>query len=303
MCSRALQRKPARSRACPQLISPNIYASKKHLRRLGLAADLPGIEDFTSSEVSPEFVRHVTLIRNDEEPVAYALGVNCWALLLFVSLADHPTLHPKIASKFSSAVLREVLKRSPPCATPGNLVMLRSYDMHTTEPEMIRVPDVPRPEHFLRPTNDLGFATGGVFTTSRAIDRVVPEEKHRFLPEDAMHCGGLFRLADTLRCCVLDVPGDRVYSSYEILAGRDYSVWSAALGLKGSLRADPATRTVSVELISTGAGAQAGDEGVTLAFDAWEPYLRSKGAILPPMIWRAGACVLLEKTDVGVLMP
>ena len=90
-------------------------------------------------------------------------------------------------------------------------VQVRSFDLHTTEVQRIALPDAGRPEHFLRPTNDLvracvcgcvgavwaytrarqSFATTGVYSMARSVGR--------FMPEDAMHCGFLFPLAETFK--------------------------------------------------------------------------------------------------------
>lgn len=130
------------------------------------------------------------------------VGVHAFSLLLCVSLAGAPTLHPKISSNVARTLLREIMRHSPPCATPGNNALVRSFNLHTTMAERVIVPKQARPQHFPRPVDDWNFANSGQFTFTRTIGR--------FLPEDAMHCGGLFHFAELYGCDVLELPGKEV---------------------------------------------------------------------------------------------
>ena len=46
--------------------------------------------------------------------------------------------------------------------------------------------------------DDWNFTNTGVCTYTRAIGR--------FMPEDAMHCGGLFQFAQLLNCDIMELP-------------------------------------------------------------------------------------------------
>lgn len=133
------------------------------------------------------------------------VGVHAFALLLCVSMAGAATLHPKISSNVARTILREILRHAPPCATPGNNALVRSFNLHTTLAERVIVPKQARPQHFPRPVDDWNFANTGQFTFCRAIGR--------FLPEDAMHCGGLFHMAELYGCDVLELPGREIQAS------------------------------------------------------------------------------------------
>jgi hypothetical protein len=130
------------------------------------------------------------------------VGVHAFSLLLCVSMAGAPTLHPKISSNVARAILREILRHTPPCATPGNNALVRSFNLHTTLAERVIVPKQARPQHFPRPVDDWNFANTGQFTFCRALGR--------FLPEDAMHCGGLFHMTELYCCDLLELPGREI---------------------------------------------------------------------------------------------
>ena len=124
-----------------QLISGRIFDTQKHLRKLGF--DLPGIQDWPrDAERPPVFARSFTFINghNGQEPSGMGIGVHWVSLLLCVALADGATLHPKISSNFSRNVLRKILQHAPVCATPGNNIPVRSFNLHTTITERIIVP-------------------------------------------------------------------------------------------------------------------------------------------------------------------
>ena len=227
---------------CRQLLSERVFDSKRHLRKLGLEASLPGVPDWpVECERPPPFARTfaitptgsqvrarvglavllvgvglirrarvglavllvgVGLIRRAQEPIAMCVGVHAFSLLLCVSLAGAPTLHPKISSNVARALLREILRHAPSCATPGNSALVRSFNLHTTLAERVIVPKQARPLHYPRPVDDWNFANTGQFTFCRALGR--------FLPEDAMHCGGLFHMAELYGCDLLELPGKEI---------------------------------------------------------------------------------------------
>ena len=210
---------------CRQMLSAHIFDSKRHLRKLGLEGHLPGITDWPAdSERPPQFARSFLLyhpnnqvvrvglfgpagrvltgFRGGQEPTAMCVGVHAFALLMCVSLAGGPTLHPKISSNVARSILREIMQHSPPCATPGNTCLVRSFNLHTTLAERVVVPRQGRPFHFPRPVDDWNFASAGRFTFTRAIGR--------FVPEDAMHCGALFRYADLYCCDILELPASEI---------------------------------------------------------------------------------------------
>jgi hypothetical protein len=215
---------------CRQLLSERIFDSKRHLRKLGLEMQLPGITDWPAEcERPPPFARGfvvppapgsqvsrvgvavlvggraVTRRARRQDMGAVCLGVHAFGLLLCVSLAGAPTLHPKISSNVARTLLREILRHAPASATPGNNALVRSFNLHTTNTERVIVPKQARPGHFPRPVDDWNFANSGQFTFCRTLGR--------FLPEDAMHCGALFHFAELYGCDVLELPGREIQAS------------------------------------------------------------------------------------------
>lgn len=183
-----------------QLISGRIFDTQRHLRKLGF--DFPGMQDWPrDAERPPAFARAFTFVNghNGQEPNGMGIGVHWVSLLLCIAFADGATLHPKISSNFSRNVLRKILQHAPPCATPGNNIPVRSFNLHTTVTERIIVPRADRPLHFPRPVDDWNFTNTGIFTYTRAVG-------DGFLPEDAMHCGGLFQFTRLLNCKLMDLP-------------------------------------------------------------------------------------------------
>jgi hypothetical protein len=184
-----------------------------------------GIADWTENEV-PNFAKVFVTKDNNGDPVSYALGINMWSLLLLVSMGA-TTLHPHVVSDLSRSIIKEILDRAPMCVTPGNSSLVRSFHILTTTPQRIVTNNNDRPGHFPRPMGDLSFATTGAFTYAKNVDK--------YMPEDVMHCGFLFGLMKTFSCTIFEIPGNAVYSDYEIIAGVKYAVWNCVAQKEGCL--------------------------------------------------------------------
>jgi len=308
---------------CRQLLGEHIFDSTRHLRKLGLEMQLPGVSDWPAEcERPPPFARSFMIIPPGgqvrargrgqacgrgltlgrgvwQEPAAMCVGVHAFALLLCVSLAGAPTLHPKISSNVARTLLREILSHAPQCATPGNQLLVRSFNLHTTMAERVMVPKQARPQHFPRPVDDWNFASTGQFTFCRAIGR--------FLPEDAMHCGALFHVAELYGCDILELPGREVQVrglgarrarggldaararqvEYELLSSTYYSVWRERDSAYGTLFVSVRQEHVEVELTEESGQTT----GLVWTYEEWHDGLRRNDLIVTPMIWRQGACV------------
>jgi hypothetical protein len=256
-----------------QLLSGRIFDSARHLKKLGL--DVPGVQDWpAAADRPPAFARSFQFIHN-QEPRALGVGVHAFALLMCVAFTGGATLHPKVSSDFARNLLREILHHAPPAATPGNNLLVRSFNLHTTVPERVIVPKTGRPAHFPRPLDDLHFITTGTFTYARAVGR--------FLPEDALHCGSLFQYAALFSCDLMELPAGQVQASYELMANTFYAVWRAADRARGTLIVATASSTVRVRLVL-----EDGEEEVHSSWDyeEWPQRLREQDLLLVPMIWR-----------------
>lgn len=184
------------------LASHRTYFSKKHFVKMGLLQFLPGLTDYAEVE-SPPFAKHV-MFKEDDQVKSEALAVNIWTLLTMVSMAGQILVHPSISESFSMGITTEVLAKSPPGSTPGNMPWTRIFDRNS-KPMRMFIPAENRPEHYLRPEDDT-FPSTGILPLARSIDR--------WLPEDIFHCPWLCMLARTLCCNLKEVPASAVKVCY-----------------------------------------------------------------------------------------
>ena len=133
--------------------------------------------------------------------VSEGLGVNIWGLLAMVSLLGTSDLHPRGSCEFALRALTQILRHAPVSATPGNMILIRSFNVDSGKPKYLHLPTlIARPEHFLRPKTDENFAQVGDLTYCR--------DKDGFLPEDMMHCANVVGKAMFLKCKVKEVTPD-----------------------------------------------------------------------------------------------
>lgn len=269
-----------------QLYGNTLYSSFKHFHLLQLQHLFPDIIDWVEDEV-PAFAKVFPIKDHTQEVISYALGLNMWGLLLMVSMGA-TTLHPHVVSDISRTLIKDILEKTPVSATPGNTCLVRSFQIHTTSPQRIIVSNNNRPKHFPRPLGDLSFATTGVFTYAKNVDK--------YMPEDVMHCGFLFSLAKTLCCNIMELPGRVVTTDYEIIANTPYAVWNCLGKRTGSLKVDPSIRQVKLFVTDN-------DQIYQWNYDEWAQKLRELDFILLPMIFRSGACVKLEDNTLGLIVP
>ena len=257
-----------------QLLSGRIFDSARHLKKLGIEGHLPGVQDWPGgADRPPAFARSHQFMHN-QETKALGVGVHAFALLLCVSFTGGATLHPKVSSDFARSLLREILHHAPAAATPGNNLLVRSFNLHTTVTERVIVPKTGRPAHFPRPIDDLHFITTGTFTYARAIGR--------FLPEDALHCGSLFQFAALFNCDPMDLPAREIQASYELMANTSYALWRGADGAKGTLIVATGSSSVRARVIMPDGEEVHSNWG----FDEWPQRLRERDLLIVPMVWR-----------------
>jgi hypothetical protein len=269
-----------------QLYGNSLYASHKHLQLLQLHHLFPDISDWMEDDV-PAFAKVFPIRDHTQEVISYALGLNMWGLLLMVAMGA-TTLHPHVVSDISRTLIKDILEKTPVAATPGNVLLVRSFQLHTTSPQRIIVSNKNRPRHFPRPVGDLSFATTGVFTYAKNVDM--------YMPEDVMHCGFLFSLAKTLCCSIFELPGRVVPSDYEVISDTHYAVWNCLSKRNGCLRVNHNVRTVNLYVIET-------CEGFMWNYDEWADELRKLDFIMLPMIFRSCACVKQEDNTLGLIVP
>ena len=293
-----------------------IYDSARHIRALGLEGVLPGlcaepIEDRGPVECDA-YVKEYSCRGNGGIPISDGLGINIWGALVMASFIESAYLHPKGSSDFARNVLAQILAHAPVCATPGNMIPVRSFHVNSGKPQHIIVPaHVPRPEHFLRPVMDENFALTGELTYCRA--------KYGLLPEDMMHCANLMGTAAFLQCSFAEVPATAVRGSYQLVPDRHYplvcvtpfttedgelSFDFANYATRGSICAGD--KGVSVHICFPDISGEFGPwETILFGSAAWEPQLKSHNYIILPLISRPCAAVWTddEKTVVGLIVP
>lgn len=268
-----------------RLFGKDIYAHKKHCDKLAYTEW--DCSDWEKDE-PPPFARLFTIKDNTNGEISsYALGINLWALLLMVSLKA-TTFHPHVSADVSMMLLREILSHSPQVATPGNVCLVRSFHVESTNAQRIVIPSDDRPKHFLRPIDDKQFMETGEYSYAKQI--------RNFLPEDIMHCGFLFTMTKVFSCELLEIPGRLVQSEYEILADTGYPVWNPVSKARGGLIAKSLAQYVTLTDYTH-------EMESAWPYATWLDQLQNSDFIILPLVMRAGACVLMDGGAVGLIVP
>ena len=268
----------------PILRGAPIYNSKKHIEKLGLQRELPGL--CVRSYDKPDVFMKFGVWKTSGGGIgSEGASVNMWALLTAASLVGCNHIHCKSSSRFAQSVLRLILESAPAAATPGNVIPQRSFHEVSKEVESVLVPSGGRPENFLRPIDDGNFAASGIFTYCPVVDGE--------MPEDFLGCGYVREMAKFLKCKYHEVPPEHVHGHYQLVPGRHYCVYSKERELFGSLCVGEAGATIQTSDLT----------GASWEFDEWEDRLREERFLVMPMIWRSGALVALDDGEVGCLVP
>ena len=277
------------------LLGVPIYATQKHIARLGLLDLLPAFRHPGNHNLPGPFVREFQFKSGEGQPAAEGVGVNMWALLLMVSLAGSDEIHNKNSSRVSRALLELILRRAPRAATPGHRVWVRSVNTTADSVESVQVAYKEQPESFLRPLDDVKFAKHGVYT-------YCPATEDGQMPEDWLHCAQITRAAGLLACKWYEVPPLFLKSQYQVMTDRYYSVWRS-----GDMNFSAATGTLYVNRTGGILRYEAEEMGyiVRLNVLSWQEELAQIGFILMPMVFRSGALVDLGHSPkrAGCLVP
>lgn len=266
-----------------KLFSNKLYKAQSLVNKLGLQQMIRAEDWPDDSDYSPPIAKIFSVGGPAEETPNQCLGVHPFLLIFYVSIAGGATLHPKVSSDWAKSILSKILSMAPKSATPGNLCLVRSFDLNTTVHQRVVISSTkPRCHHFARPTDDFNFVNTGVCTYARAM--------RQFMPEDCMHCGPLFRFAELFKCDVMELPGRDLYVMYELMANTYYSIYRASDGAYGTLFVEAQRKRVSVKQISPVEEQQEWEWG----YDEWHENLRDEDFIITPMLWRSGVAVRLE---------
>ena len=289
---------------------PTIYDSKKHLEKLGLDKDLPGLCSPLTGKSPDIFMKCPVIWKGVNGGVgSEGAGINMWSLLLMASLVGNNHIHCKSSSSFSQSLIKLMLKNAPPSVTPGDVVPLRSFHDQTRDPEIIDVRACKnRPEVLLRPINDSEFALNGVLS-------LCPPDDENLLVEDKCHCAVACQWKIFLKCKkYIEVPPD-IPGHYQVIPERHYAVYSRSDGNLGNLWVDESGVELQYDAISPDTQGSEDSAPAPLTFatgchwnhTVWQESLKEQGWIILPMIWRPGALVLLKKDEpdecFGCLVP
>ena len=268
------------------LYNAPIFDTSKHIRKLKLQGEAPGLAVGGQSTSPDQFVKPFNSTNVD------SLGVNLWQLLVMGSLIGNRDLHPKCSSDFARNVLALILQRAPRCATPGDKIPIRSFNNQSGRQEVITVDSANRTDFFIRPLVDDGFVQNGLFTYCRC------DPTSGLLPEDVIHCPHLERATELLICKYWEVPASFLAGNYSLVPKLPYALHRE--GAKGGVRIDGLTIRITVYDTQL-------EEETVYARDItsdWGEFLKSLNCIVLPMIFRPSAAVWDEtKTTVGIILP
>lgn len=266
--------------------SSPIYNTKKHVQKLGLQSDVPGLGMFADDSPG-KYVCEFEWKESGNGLKSQGLGVNMWALLTLVSLLGSKDIHCKARGRASQALLKLILKMSPSACTPGGVLPIRSFHDRSVEPEVVFVSLEGRCDHFLRPIDDDNFAFNGVFSYCGLVNGK--------MPEDLLGCAGVQAMADFFQCKYVEIPPSEVYCQYNLQWQRYHHIYRHDDGMEGNIYIDAENVSYSFD------GWQSGE---TWPLDTWEQDLKKKGFLVLPTIWRSGALVLMpDRKSVGCLVP
>lgn len=280
----------------PVLGCPSVYDTAKHMKKLGMSSELPGL--CTSGQDGPDNFLKMPLSWKSSGGgwASEGAGVNMWVLLVWASLLGCNHVHCKNTSRFAQSIIKLMARNAPASITPGNAVPIRSFHDQTRENEVIELDDSwKRPDHFLRPIRDDYFASSGKFSICAADEDVA----EGLLPEDYICCAAAMEWRKFFKCKkYIDVP-PKTPGDYQLIPCRYYCVYSKSKKVWANLWADHNGVTVTDVGESDGE-----DSGCHYSCMLWQEQLKEDGWLVLPMVWRTGALVRVEGEDrFGCLVP
>jgi len=262
-----------------------VYDAKKHIEKLGLQGELPGLCK-QAAGVPDNFIRLPVVWKSCNGGIgSEGAGVNMFTLLSAAALVGSDHVHCKASSRFAQAVIKQMLKKAP--KSVGDAVAVRSFNDQTRKPEYISVGFEGRPDHFMRPLRDDCFAYTGVFSVCPAKDGK--------MPEDYACCGAVEEQAEFL--CVekyADMPPEHVQGHYQLIPGRYYALYGKDRDVNGNILVGATGVTVMLD----------NNECFSESHMNWQERLKEENLLVLPMVWRSGALISLDEgTRLGCLVP
>ena len=197
-------------------------------------------------------------------------------------------LHPKIINDLCSNLIRQILLYAPAGIIPGNFVDLRSFDCYSDKLEVIALDEGhSKTESFLRPY-DVSFAETGNISYCKNIGI--------FAPEDVLHMGPLCEIARRIGCKVYEIPATAEVTYYP-RPKKAYCVHNPLTSSLGYLVFDG--KSITMDCMDD----EGGGSCTSLSLLNWQEEMKKEGYIMLPMVWRSGACVTMDATTIGCLVP
>ena len=276
-----------------KLVGINIHEVAKYFAFFGMGDQL----QFKMNEnvsVTPPFMIKAAWIRGSET-ASVGVGFHPIQLLLLGSLVGPFAMnrvHPKIINDLTRTLIRQILVNAPAAAVPDSIIHVPCFNCFTGVQECIVMGNYPKIDHFLRPRNPT-FGLTGKLTECCNVDN--------FAPEDVLHMGPQCSYAKLIGCKVYEVPPTAVVT-YNICKGRYYCIKNVRTGQMGTASYDGDT----VDLLLSDEYETSPNSSCSLKKESWNSEFLDMGFIMLPMIWRAGACVLVEQEGyqrVGCIVP
>jgi hypothetical protein len=248
--------------------------------------------DFDHTKLGRYFITNTCAWQQDAREVgSIGTGIHIIQLLVLGSfIGDVEALHPKVINDLCSNLIRQILLYAPAGIVPGNFVEIRSFDCYTGRLETLVLDENHiTTESFLRPY-DISFAETGNISYCRNIGN--------FAPEDVLHMGSLCEIARRIGSKVYEIPATAEVT-YHIRPKKAYCVRNPLTSSLGYIIFDG--KSIIMDCIDDDECAG----GVTHVFSLlnWQEEMRALGYIMIPMVWRSGACVTMDATTIGCLVP
>lgn len=262
-----------------------IYNTKKHIEKLGLRAELPGL--CRQAHDKPDTFFKMGVWKSGNGAVgSEGASVNMWSLLTAASIIGSNHIHCKNSSRVANNLMSLILESAPAATTPGDFIPVRSFEEVSRGMEMVQVIPTDRPENYLRPVNDVNFAINGIYSYCRVEDGE--------MPEDYIGFGYVRSMSKFLQCKYVEVPPAHVLGHYQLMPDRWYCIYNHDKKQLGSMLIGQDSPKVCFQMDETVS------EILECEFDQWEDKLRAESYLVLPTIFRSGAAVSLDGDDDGV---
>lgn len=262
-----------------------MFDTARHIKKLGLQRVIPGLAaDFMMR--NKRFMCESMWKSPNNGLMSEGMGVNMWVLLTLASMVGNDHIHCDCRKRAAMTTMYLIGRMLPSAATPGNVMLVRSFNNKSYKPDCIVMSVKDRCEHFLRPINDDKFAIDGEPSYCKLVYKTC-------MPEDYLGVSAVLSQANFLNCSYEEVPPSSICGHYNLVPGRYHPIYNKGCIDDGCL------------IIKEDAVYVTHNEDVkeTWSLLEWEDKLKEREYLVMPTIWRSGALVLCkDKKTVGCLV-